>query len=78
MCLRKVSHRNRLTFRNVQFLGENLRTPIDKKGLSSCLFVNRGDNLRCEGLPYLVGVLIEEFLDLCEREIGQDETHLGY
>ena len=66
-----MCHRNRFSFRNVQFLGENLRTPIDEKGLSSRLFVNSGDNFRNEGLPYFIGVLLKQLVDLREREIGQ-------
>ena len=49
MCFKKVNQRNRLIFRNIHFLGENLRAAIDEKGLSRSLFVNKGDNFRCEG-----------------------------
>ena len=40
MCLCVVLHGNRFGFRDVHLLSENLREPVDEKGLSGSLSVN--------------------------------------
>lgn len=44
VCFCKMRQRNRFGFRYIQFLGENLRAPINEEGLPSRLFVNSSYN----------------------------------
>ena len=71
MCCRKVFHRNGLGFRDVQFLGENLRESVNKHGLSGSLFVNSSYDLGRECLTNFVGVLDKEFLYLFKRNAAK-------
>ena len=71
MCLAKMLQVKGFRFRNVQFLGEELREPIDEEGLSSCLPMQRLDDFGFKRLSHLGGILPEQFLHLRQREVGQ-------
>ena len=62
MCRRKMWHGNRLGFRDVKFLCENLCETVDEHGLPCSLLINRCDNFGCEGLFDFICILSKEAL----------------
>ena len=69
VCLCKVGHCQRFSFRNVQFFGEYPCESVDEEGLSACLFVDGFNDFWSEGLLGLVCILPKEFLHLSQRKI---------
>ena len=76
VCFCEVCQCNRLSFGDVEFRRQDLRGAVDKKRLSSSLFVECLNDLWCEGLSDFLGILCKEFTDLFEREVWHDELIL--
>lgn len=70
VCLRPMRCSNRLRLTDVQFLGEYLCCSVDEERLSRCLPVQCRNDFRFKGLSNFCCLLAQQFLHLCEGEVG--------